>query len=174
MAHSIKHVTLQVTFQTAPQASSITFTSTSQLVERGIFDVHVRVRSAEESLLELLTLTLKFYPGKCNGFEGYMMVFFVNVLVDCAITIIEKMTDAALCVGKPSAASTFPSPSQAYSVYDDEIGYCPGQSFLAAVLLLHVSEPPPFHQQPHEQTAPTMQFNTLLPPLLLPLWVSLR
>ncbi len=28
---------------------------------------------------------------------------------------------------------------QAYSVYDDEIGYCPGQSFLAAVLLLHVS-----------------------------------
>ncbi len=28
---------------------------------------------------------------------------------------------------------------QAYSVYDDEIGYCQGQSFLAAVLLLHVS-----------------------------------
>lgn len=31
-----------------------------------------------------------------------------------------------------------PSP-QAYSVYDEEIGYCQGQSFLAAVLLLHVS-----------------------------------
>lgn len=28
---------------------------------------------------------------------------------------------------------------QAYSVYDEEIGYCQGQSFLAAVLLLHVS-----------------------------------
>lgn len=67
MAHSIKHVTLQVTFQTAPQASSITFTSTSQLAERGIFDVHVRVRSAEESLLELLTLTLKFYRGMKNA-----------------------------------------------------------------------------------------------------------
>lgn len=31
--------------------------------------------------------------------------------------------------------------SQAYSVYDEEIGYCQGQSFLAAVLLLHVSRP---------------------------------
>lgn len=30
-------------------------------------------------------------------------------------------------------------PLQAYSVYDEEIGYCQGQSFLAAVLLLHVS-----------------------------------
>uniref|UniRef100_A0A674PMF0 RAB GTPase activating protein 1 like n=1 Tax=Takifugu rubripes TaxID=31033 RepID=A0A674PMF0_TAKRU len=29
---------------------------------------------------------------------------------------------------------------KAYSVYDDEIGYCPGQSFLAAVLLLHMPE----------------------------------
>lgn len=29
---------------------------------------------------------------------------------------------------------------QAYSVYDEEIGYCQGQSFLAAVLLLHVSK----------------------------------
>lgn len=66
MAHSIKHVALQVTFQTAPQASSITFTSTSQLAEQGIFDVHVRVQSAEESLLELLTLTLKFYRGMKN------------------------------------------------------------------------------------------------------------
>jgi len=28
---------------------------------------------------------------------------------------------------------------KAYSVYDEEIGYCQGQSFLAAVLLLHVS-----------------------------------
>ncbi len=28
---------------------------------------------------------------------------------------------------------------QAYTVYDEEIGYCQGQSFLAAVLLLHVS-----------------------------------
>lgn len=28
---------------------------------------------------------------------------------------------------------------QAYSVYDEEIGYCQGHSFLAAVLLLHVS-----------------------------------
>lgn len=33
---------------------------------------------------------------------------------------------------------------QAYSVYDEEIGYCQGQSFLAAVLLLHVSTT---HQQ---------------------------
>lgn len=33
----------------------------------------------------------------------------------------------------------FPHP-QAYSVYDEEIGYCQGQSFLAAVLLLHVSK----------------------------------
>lgn len=32
-----------------------------------------------------------------------------------------------------------PSLPQAYSVYDEEIGYCQGQSFLAAVLLLHVS-----------------------------------
>lgn len=38
MAHSIKHVTLWVTFQTAPQASSITFTSTSKLAERGSFE----------------------------------------------------------------------------------------------------------------------------------------
>ncbi|XP_035767459.1 rab GTPase-activating protein 1-like [Neolamprologus brichardi] len=30
--------------------------------------------------------------------------------------------------------------SQAYSVYDEEIGYCQGQSFLAAVLLLHMPE----------------------------------
>ncbi|XP_059922802.1 rab GTPase-activating protein 1-like isoform X8 [Gadus macrocephalus] len=29
---------------------------------------------------------------------------------------------------------------KAYSVYDDEIGYCQGQSFLAAVLLLHMPE----------------------------------
>ncbi|XP_037830254.1 rab GTPase-activating protein 1-like isoform X2 [Kryptolebias marmoratus] len=29
---------------------------------------------------------------------------------------------------------------KAYSVYDEEIGYCPGQSFLAAVLLLHMPE----------------------------------
>ena len=27
---------------------------------------------------------------------------------------------------------------QAYSVYDEEIGYCQGLSFLAAALLLHV------------------------------------
>lgn len=32
-----------------------------------------------------------------------------------------------------------PLPPKAYSVYDEEIGYCQGQSFLAAVLLLHVS-----------------------------------
>lgn len=31
---------------------------------------------------------------------------------------------------------------QAYSVYDEDIGYCQGQSFLAAVLLLHVSNFP--------------------------------
>lgn len=36
--------------------------------------------------------------------------------------------------------SHFLSLSQAYSVYDEEIGYCQGQSFLAAVLLLHVSK----------------------------------
>ncbi|KAI7790781.1 putative rab GTPase-activating protein 1-like [Triplophysa rosa] len=30
--------------------------------------------------------------------------------------------------------------TKAYSVYDDEIGYCQGQSFLAAVLLLHMPE----------------------------------
>lgn len=35
--------------------------------------------------------------------------------------------------------SLFLTLSQAYSVYDEEIGYCQGQSFLAAVLLLHVS-----------------------------------
>ncbi|GAA6087015.1 rab GTPase-activating protein 1-like isoform X1 [Tachysurus ichikawai] len=29
---------------------------------------------------------------------------------------------------------------KAYSVYDEEIGYCQGQSFLAAVLLLHMPE----------------------------------
>ncbi|MGH0143013.1 UNVERIFIED_CONTAM: hypothetical protein FKN15_052309 [Acipenser sinensis] len=29
---------------------------------------------------------------------------------------------------------------EAYSVYDSEIGYCQGQSFLAAVLLLHMPE----------------------------------
>lgn len=34
---------------------------------------------------------------------------------------------------------SLPSLPQAYSVYDEEIGYCQGQSFLAAVLLLHVS-----------------------------------
>ncbi len=28
---------------------------------------------------------------------------------------------------------------QAYSVYDDEVGYCQGLSFLAAALLIHVS-----------------------------------
>ena len=28
---------------------------------------------------------------------------------------------------------------QAYSVYDEEVGYCQGLSFLSAVLLLHVS-----------------------------------
>ena len=28
---------------------------------------------------------------------------------------------------------------QAYSVYDEEVGYCQGLSFLAAALLLHVS-----------------------------------
>ncbi|TNM87753.1 hypothetical protein fugu_005974, partial [Takifugu bimaculatus] len=37
-------------------------------------------------------------------------------------------------VGKPASLT------EAYSVYDDEIGYCPGQSFLAAVLLLHMPE----------------------------------
>ncbi|XP_014674298.1 PREDICTED: rab GTPase-activating protein 1-like [Priapulus caudatus] len=30
--------------------------------------------------------------------------------------------------------------SKAYSVYDEEIGYCQGQSFLAAALLLHIPE----------------------------------
>ncbi|TRY82891.1 hypothetical protein DNTS_001528, partial [Danionella cerebrum] len=29
---------------------------------------------------------------------------------------------------------------KAYSVYDEEIGYCQGQSFLAAVLLLHEAQ----------------------------------
>ena len=29
--------------------------------------------------------------------------------------------------------------SKAYSVYDQEVGYCQGLSFLAAALLLHVS-----------------------------------
>ena len=28
---------------------------------------------------------------------------------------------------------------QAYSVYDEEVGYCQGLSFLSAVLLLHVN-----------------------------------
>ncbi|TUP85233.1 Rab GTPase-activating protein 1 [Bagarius yarrelli] len=37
----------------------------------------------------------------------------------------------------PPAPGVLP---QAYSVYDDEIGYCQGQSFLAAVLLLHTSK----------------------------------
>lgn len=99
MAHSIKHVTLQVTFQTAPQASSITFTSSSQLAERGIFDVHVRVRSAEESLPELLTLTLKFYRGIKNAtvLRDMWWVFFVNVLVDCAIIIKMMTDDCCLC-----------------------------------------------------------------------------
>uniref|UniRef100_A0A8C7VX15 Rab-GAP TBC domain-containing protein n=1 Tax=Oncorhynchus mykiss TaxID=8022 RepID=A0A8C7VX15_ONCMY len=32
------------------------------------------------------------------------------------------------------------TPFLAYSVYDEEIGYCQGQSFLAAVLLLHMPE----------------------------------
>lgn len=30
--------------------------------------------------------------------------------------------------------------SKAYAVYDSEVGYCQGLSFLAATLLLHVSE----------------------------------
>jgi len=38
--------------------------------------------------------------------------------------------------------SIFSSFLQAYSVYDEDIGYCQGQSFLAAVLLLHVSNFP--------------------------------
>lgn len=29
--------------------------------------------------------------------------------------------------------------SKAYAVYDEEVGYCQGLSFLAAALLLHVS-----------------------------------
>ena len=29
--------------------------------------------------------------------------------------------------------------SKAYSIYDEEIGYCQGLSFLAAALILHVS-----------------------------------
>lgn len=33
--------------------------------------------------------------------------------------------------------------SKAYSVYDEEVGYCQGLSFLAATLLLHVSTPLP-------------------------------
>lgn len=37
------------------------------------------------------------------------------------------------------AINVFLPLSKAYSVYDEEIGYCQGQSFLAAVLLLHVS-----------------------------------
>lgn len=30
--------------------------------------------------------------------------------------------------------------SKAYAVYDEEVGYCQGLSFLAAALLLHVSQ----------------------------------
>lgn len=46
---------------------------------------------------------------------------------------------------KPGTVSEVPffrSSLQAYSVYDEDIGYCQGQSFLAAVLLLHVSNFP--------------------------------
>lgn len=32
--------------------------------------------------------------------------------------------------------------SKAYAVYDTEVGYCQGLSFLAATLLLHVSHSP--------------------------------
>lgn len=32
--------------------------------------------------------------------------------------------------------------SKAYAVYDEEVGYCQGLSFLAAALLLHVSHSP--------------------------------
>lgn len=32
--------------------------------------------------------------------------------------------------------------SKAYAVYDEEVGYCQGLSFLAAALLLHVSHYP--------------------------------
>ncbi|XP_076346912.1 rab GTPase-activating protein 1-like isoform X1 [Tachypleus tridentatus] len=34
---------------------------------------------------------------------------------------------------------------KAYSVYDQEIGYCQGLSFLAAALLVHMPEEQPFH-----------------------------
>lgn len=42
----------------------------------------------------------------------------------------------------PSPFSTPPTPPppKAYSVYDEEVGYCQGFSFIAAVLLLHMPE----------------------------------
>lgn len=43
------------------------------------------------------------------------------------------------CESPPLSALPVCRLFQAYSVYDEEIGYCQGQSFLAAVLLLHVS-----------------------------------
>lgn len=50
------------------------------------------------------------------------------------------MSDVVAVIYYKITKYSFLSLLQAYSVYDEEIGYCQGQSFLAAVLLLHVSK----------------------------------
>lgn len=58
-----------------------------------------------------------------TGIINYSQVFYLTINCDSNLWLL------------------LPVPLQAYSVYDGEIGYCQGQSFLAAVLLLHVSSP---------------------------------
>lgn len=63
-----------------------------------------------------------------------LLLFYYNTE-----NVLYNGTNISSLVPVSNVARLFLSPPQAYSVYDEEIGYCQGQSFLAAVLLLHVS-----------------------------------
>lgn len=174
MAHSIKHVTLQVTFQTAPQASSITSTSTSQLAERGQLWRCSAVHAREDSLLLQLKATndpdIKMYLFEMRfcgigvGFQIY------DALIDCADTTGKKMSHAALRVpGKPSAVRNLSVSLAGLLRLRRQHRLLPGP------VVSRRCSAPAREFTPNILSAATQTncFITLLPPRLLPLWVSL-
>ena len=83
-----------------------------------------------------MSLSQNYILTMCLFFKAYI----VSVCFSSGPTLYLCVSPQGLhCVSLQGLHCISVSLLQAYSVYDDEIGYCQGQSFLAAVLLLHVS-----------------------------------
>lgn len=73
-----------------------------------------------------------------NG-EGQQQLFRVNAVCRGTRRRLPRLNATIVALCGVLIKATFRPHPQAYAVYDEEIGYCQGLSFITAVLLLHVS-----------------------------------